>query len=266
MLHGIGAQVLQKGQSVFGFTGLAFDKRNAGETTGSTEHEQFRQVSLDGYYGLTDEVMLRTSIPYVHKRISSDGETNTASGLGDASVGLTYQVEPHANDKILVAFTGDLKLPTGQNSKKDSQGDIEEQHLQLGSGSTDVQLGVDLTTEAGEKGLLFGGVSYRRNGSNRRHYHYGDAVFYHLGYSHSISGSTVGVAELDGRISGKDRQEDGLLDNESGGHLTYLAVSVRQRLSKDLAGILSVQQPIFSNLHGSQHEGAVFSISVAKQF
>lgn len=266
-LHGIGAQVLEKKHVVLGFSGLGFDKSNGSDSSPGLEHERYRQVSLDAFYGLSNQVMLRASLPYVTKRISTDGAgAESSQGLGDASVGFTYQLPPGTYKNALIAFTGDIKLPTGTNSARDSGGTLKEQHLQVGTGSTDFQIGVNLTTEAGVGGLVFGGLGARVNGHNSRDYHYGNALFYNIGYSRSIAPQTLGVIEFNGRVVGKDRVEDGSLDGESGGSLAYLSFSVRRSLGQGFGLIVGVQKPIWSHLNGRQTEGALISFSIGRSF
>ncbi len=259
-LHGIGAQTLAKGTKVVSVGFLGFDKTN-GDGLGGTEHEYYRQASLDFLYGVTDETTLTLSVPYVFKNI--DGADST--GLGDASIGFIHQLKPSTKAKFLVAINGAVKLPTGANNMKDGLGVLRDEHEQLGTGSTDVSLGVSLTAEGPQHSLLFGGLSGRRNGSNSRHFHYGDAWFYDLGMSHPLDPGSAIVLEVNGRITGKD-SDAGVLDDESGGHLMYLSLSYRRGLTKEMGIIATVQQPVISNLNGSQHEGAVLSVSLSRMF
>jgi len=95
---------------------------------------------------------------------------------------------------------------------------------------------------------------------------YGDATFYSVGFSSPLTKSTSYVIELNGRITKKDRNEDGSLDSESGGHLAYLSLSLRQNLGQNYGLVVGYQLPVIDQLNGHQHEGGIFSISVSRLF
>jgi hypothetical protein len=261
-LHGIGSQTLMRGTKVLSIGFIGFDKTNAAEGGGSLEHEHYRQLSLDALYGLTDETTLTASVPYVLKSI--DGARTM--GVGDASIGFIHQLKPSEKSKFLLAFNGSVKIPTGPNNLRDSGGTVRDEHEQLGTGSTDLSLGVSATAEGPKHSLIFAEISGRWNGTNSRHFHYGNAVFYDLGFSHPLEGSSAVVFEINGRVAGRDRSSDGTLDDESGGHLMYFSVSYRRGIGKDLGLIATVQQPILQRLNGSQHEGSVISVSLSRMF
>jgi hypothetical protein len=263
----MGAQVLPPGKFVLGVSALGFDKSNGTEAPGVSEHEEFREVMLEGLYGLNEQAMVGIAIPYEFKRIQVDGESaEHAQGWGDISAGITYQIKPRERDFGIVALHADAKFPTGQNNARNEGGDLKEEHLQLGSGSTDFVIGVSITRDLGSGRLGFVDLRHRFNGENSRHFRYGDATFYSVGYSAPLAGATSYVIELNGRISKKDRNEDGSLDPESGGHLAYLSLSLRQNLGQNYGLVMGYQLPIISQLNGHQHEGGIVSISVSRLF
>ena len=267
-LHGIGAQVLPKGEVVFGVSHLTFNKSNAGEEEGSREFETYHETTLGVAYGLTDRIMLSASLPSVTKTINSDEGRQSASGIGDASFGLTYQFKPTDSNPVLSSVGIAIKLPTGENSKRDEEGNLMEEHLQPGSGSTDLSLGYSFTLETGSfgSGLLYGGIQARFNGKNSRDYQYGNALFYNLGYSHPVSRALKANLELVGRYAGKDRVGDGTLDENSGGHLLYLGMGLTAQVNKTISVGLGVQVPVMQHLFGDQTEKGLFTFGIAGRF
>lgn len=281
-LHGIGAQTLGQHRLIVGISYTAFSKSNAGDTPGDTEHEDFSEVSLDLSYGLSDRVTVRGYVPYVSKRVqmfheplpyNSQGIESFAdpaqhsSGLGDAVLGVTYQLPPALKAKFLTAFSLDLKLPTGDNHMKTDTGALKEQHLQLGSGSIDVSPGVSVTWEGKHPGEIgYAGLRYRLNGTNNRAFRYGNTFFYNLGWMRPVNARTAFALEFNGRIANKDHQSNGTVDENSGGHLGYLSFSWRQDLGKDFGLIATYQQPVWKQLNGTQDEKPLFSISLSKMF
>ena len=117
---------------------------------------------------------------------------------------------------------------------------------------------------AGE--LFMTGLRGRLNGSNGRGFHYGDVIFYDVGYVRPVSRETAAVLEFNGRIADKDRTEDGGRDPNSGGHIGYVSVSVRHGLKGGFGLIATYQIPVWRQLDGSQNEKALCSISMSKLF
>lgn len=262
-LQAIGAQVLEKNHMIVGISYESFSKSQDGETPGTTEKHDQTQMSIDLLKGLNDQVMLRASIPYVYKRLSATGESPIdTQGLGDITLGATYQIKPKTNQKVLLGTTLDLKLPTGKNNLTDINGDRMDEHTQLGTGSTDLSFGLLATMEGGESNLWFAGLTSRWNGRNGTGYHYGNTVFYNVGMSHTLSADSSVVFEFNGRMAAHDRMEDGTLDGDSGGHFGYLSVSYRRALGQTTGLIASYQIPVVRQLNGSQTETGLLTIGV----
>ena len=191
-LHGFGAQTLPTRHGVVGLSYLTFSKSNAAhhhddEEVGADhelrEFETFQQTSIEAAYGLSGSVMATVSVPFVHKSIRvDDGPSERASGMGDVVLGLTYQLPVVERNRVVTAFEFDIKLPTGDNEKKDEGGDRLEDHLQPGSGTTDVAFGILLSMEDESRpgNLWYGGVRYRANQENKFGFKYGNVLFLSL--------------------------------------------------------------------------------------
>lgn len=265
-IHAIGAQTIHNGGTVVGVSFTSFSKDQDGEDPGTTEGHRQSEYDLHILHGLNDQWMLRADIPFVFKRLTMTGEAPTDTrGLGDISLGATYQIKPSNRDKVLFATNFDLKLPTGANRIKDSSGNVLEAHSQVGTGSTDITIGVVATGDLKNGDLLFAGLSSRINGSNREGYRYGNVLFYNLGYSHKLSSNSSMVFEFNGRFANKDRTEDGSKDENSGGHFGYLSISYRQSLSKEYGLIGTYQLPVIRSLNGSQRESGLLTIGLYKR-
>lgn len=265
-IHAVGSQTLHKGGTVIGVSFTSFFKDQNGEDAGTTEGHRQSEYDFHMHHGLNDQWMLRANVPFVYKRLTMTGEEaiNT-QGIGDITLGATYQVKPKMDDKVLLSAMFDLKLPTGANSIKSASGERLEEHSQIGTGSTDFSVGLVATSELKSGDLVFAGLSTRFNGKNREGYRYGNVVFYNLGYSHKTSDSGSFVLELNGRFAGKDRTEDGSKDENSGGHFGYLSFSYRQSLAKDYGLVGTYQLPVFRSLNGSQRESGLLTLGVYKR-
>ena len=266
-LHGIGAQVLPKGKLVVGVSHLTFQKSNASESPGIREFETYKETSIGLAYGLTDQILLSADVPFVDKTIRADGESESARGLGDASIGLIVQRKPDDKQPFLFAGGVSVKLPTGANNKRDASGNLLEEHLQPGTGSTDIAFGVAFTKESHGfgSGLWYGGLQARINGRNSRGMQYGNALFYNFGYSHPIGKKAHASLELVGRFAQKDHAS-GVADDNSGGHLLYLGAGLQAPLGEQFSVGIGWQLPILERLNGDQTERGVFSIGIAGRF
>ena len=91
-------------------------------------------------------------------------------------------------------------------------------------------------------------------------------TLYSVGYSHELSEKTLAILELNGRIADKDKLADGTHDNNSGGHLGYLSASYRRTLPPQLGLIATYQQPVLKQLHGTQNEKGLFTLSLTRAF
>lgn len=264
-IHAVGSQTLHKGSTVVGISYSAFSKSQAGEDPGSRESHHQSEISLDVLHGLNDQWMLRANLPYVFKSLEETGEEKVETrGLGDITVGATYQVKPKPNDRVLLAATADLKLPTGKNSEA-REGERLEEHSQVGTGSTDFSLGLLATMEDRGRGLWFAGLRGRWNGKNGDGYRYGNALFYNVGYSRTLTPESSLVFELNGRFAGKDHTGDGDVDENSGGHFGYLSLSYRRQVGREFGFVASYQIPVVRRLNGTQTETGLLHIGVFRK-
>ena len=269
-LSGVGAQTLGHGKFTFGVSTLTFSKTQTSEEETEDalvqEKHDHQETTFELSYGLTDQLLLRSSLPYVTRGLTVGSDPAIVTqGLGDASLGFTYQLPPKWGDKVLLSFTGDIKFPTGRNSLKDSNGNLLEEHSQIGTGTTDYSAGLQATSELG-RGLVFGSVSFRKNGTSDRDYRYGDVVFYSVGYSMTFDSQSSLILEFNGRSAKKDRMANGSFDENSGGQLGYLSISARRSLSKNLGLIVSYQSPIHRKLNGTQVESPILTIGLRGGF
>ncbi len=262
-LQALGAQTLHKGSVVIGLSYTAFSKSQAGDLPGTTERHRQGETMLDVMKGLDDRWMLRASVPFLTKRMDMTGDpTVNTQGLGDITLGGTYQIPSGLKDKILFATSLDVKLPTGRNGQTDGLGSRLDEHSQIGTGSTDFSLGLLATYEDIQHQLWFAGLRVRWNGRNGTGYHYGNVLFYNVGFSHDLDPASSFVTELNGRFAAKDRMDTGDLDENSGGHLGYLSLSYRRNLGPATGLIASYQIPVLRNLNGTQSESGLITIGI----
>jgi len=264
-LRALGAQSLHHGKTIIGFSYLNFAKSNVGDVAGTTEKHSQNEYTLEALHGLSDSWMVHVTAPYVMKSLLATGAAPVRTqGLGDITVGANYQLPTSFKNVPVFALSGDVKLPTGPNSLKDSTGTLLDAHSQIGTGSTDFAVGLLATQHLGSD-LAFGSLRYRINGANSSGYRYGQVGFYSFGVSHDLNPVSSLVLEINGRVAAKDRTDQGTNDDDSGGHFAYLSASYRRNLAADTGLIASVQVPVIRHLNGTQSEGNLVSIGIFRR-
>jgi hypothetical protein len=120
--------------------------------------EQYWTTELSGFFSLSPQLMVFINAPL--RRTDGDGEltegpdgaperedvSGDAQGIGDVSLMTRYTFSlDHSLDRTtLVAGVLGVKLPTGNTHQHNDQGEYLDSHLQLGTGSTDVLVGLSV--------------------------------------------------------------------------------------------------------------------------
>ncbi len=255
-----------------------------GEDDGGDGREKSQTERLDLYVSWTpiDRLTVTVDLPYSFNEVTEIDEDervrSTHAGVGDLA--FTASVVLWRNRPVLpdtwVEGRVFLKTPTGESTKR-VNGE-KDPHLQVGTGSWDVGLGLAGVHRL-DWGAVYGSLFYRMNQKGSLHYQYGDVALANLG-SELALGHALAVpalerftlgGELNFRWAAKDRSE-GARWNDSGGPILYATPSLRVRVpwfETERAPVLrgSVQLPLTSSwLNGQQTEGVVWSAGLAYSF
>jgi hypothetical protein len=185
--------------------------------------------------------------------------SDKATGLGDMIVLAKYRVldeNSSDNDPLTFVVSGGVKLPTGKSDLKTSSGLLLDDHIQLGSGSTDLIAGFSVLKGIEDFSLVaaFMGI-LPTEGANG--YKYGANLNYDLGIRYrfldgeGVSGSLFGALSILGEVRGKESR-DGVKLDDTGGNTTYLAPGAVYFLTSRISVEASYQYPILHNLNGMQ--------------
>jgi hypothetical protein len=165
----------------------------------------------------------------------------------------------------VVALTGTLKLPTGNNTHlaEVDEGVIDE-HKQIGTGTWDGIVGAwytfgDFPTVA------YAGVSARINSSNSRGNHYGNAIFGTVGARRSFLDDKRLYFAVDAQVrnAGLDTTPDHVYDPNSGGFVGYAVGAAGYAITQDLLVRAVLQMPVLTALNGVQSEHPVGYLALA---
>jgi len=235
-------------------------------------------VAANIAYGLTDDLTIGLSMPYVDRL--NIREAHNDMGVGEAelagdSIGagdltLFGQYRFHQSEKQDVAFLIGIKTPTGNTSEREIEGGLFEAEQQPGSDSWDPFFGLAYNHNWGDIGFS-GNVLYTFVTEGTQDTDLGDIFNYNLALSyrttipegghdhhqHAHQGNIIDYVDLVVELNGDSRQRvsiGGDSEEHSGGHSLYLSPGLRVGLGHSVSLFTSVGIPIVNDLNGLQSE------------
>lgn len=244
--------------------------------------------SIGAAYGVTDNFMIAGQLPYVKRNgireaghhddeggheeegeheeeVGSVEKLGDSRGIGDAALYGQYRFLNDESSGLQAAVLLGVKMPTGETREKTNAGERFEAEHQPGSGSWDPLLGLAVSRPWNAVSLG-ASVLYSHATEGSQDTDLGDGVYYGVSLSHRLgtSGSHRhhdhgphaewdAVLELNGEW--RDKVDiDGADDNNTGGHVLFIAPGVRYGSSGSWAAALSVGVPLINHLNGIQSE------------
>ena len=266
---------------------LSIEDRVLSKDAGSAaaaESERENRAMLRLQYAPLTRLTLQAEIPgFLWKRhLDAQGvQDDNGHGLGDMAFSARYEILRLGGfvPRHVLAVIGGIKLPTGANNRHLPGADPDE-HLQIGSGTYDKTLG--LSYLYGDlPWMLFANASARVNGTNRRNFQYGNALFGSVGVRRTLLESQRLIFSLEAQVrsAGKDRLKGGVgampsmpgmslspYDDDSGGKVYYGTASAGFAITDNLLVRGTVQVPVATALNGTQSEHPVGYLQFAYDF
>lgn len=233
--------------------------------------------SVGAAYGITDDLSIGLSLPYVRRAGIREGEAGEggapasvvergdSSGLGDLTALAKYRFFKDRQGRQAALLFG-AKLPTGDTGRTDQHGERFETSAQPGSGSLDPLLGLAVSQSFGRASLDASLVyAFARKGAQDTRL--GDRANYNVGLSYRIAGGDQphdhaapsarhahdawdAVVELNGEWTGKERV-GGEVEADSGGNVIYLSPGVRWLSARGWAAVFSIGLPVFQRVRAA---------------
>lgn len=238
--------------------------------------EEFWTTEITGFFGVTEDITLLGVVPlkrtkarghlHVHEdgELEVEGDKGNESGLGDIAVlGRFNLLRRHSLDSTtVVAALAGVKLPTGATDGRTEAGDeFLDAHIQLGTGSTDLLLGLSASHAVQRLTLmanLIGSVAGDGRSGEAEH-NYGNLLNYDMGAKYRVYPGQISPAEaqlfLAMSVNGELRQREtneGVEDKNSGGHTAYLSPGIQLVLSQNWVVEASFSHAVYHNLYGTQ--------------
>ena len=235
-------------------------------------------ASANFAYGLTDDLTIGLSMPYVDR--SNVREAHNDMGVGEAELAgdsngvgdltLFGQYRFHQSEKQDVAILMGIKTPTGETGVREIEGGLFEAEQQPGSGSWDPFLGLAYNRNWDDIGFS-GNVLYTFVTEGSQDTDLGDIFNYNLAltyrttipegehdhHQHAHKGNIIDYIDLVVELNGDSRQRvniGGASEEHSGGHTLYLSPGLRVGLGHSVSLFTSVGIPIVNDLNGLQSE------------
>jgi len=238
-------------------------------------HEDFWTTEVSGFYSFSERFLLLATFPIRHTHVhgevatGADGDAEFeasnggGTGIGDFSLLGRYTVFQHhtLQSTSLVALNLGLKFPTGSTNGKDDAGNFLDSHLQLGTGSTDVLLGVGANHVINRFTLSANFLaSLPTEGEFGRTSHtFGNSLNYDVTAKYRVSSATPATAPtqwfvsfgVNGEWRGRE-DEDGVTVGDSGGHVLYVTPGIQVIVGRKWIVEASYQAAVQHDLNGTQ--------------
>jgi hypothetical protein len=267
--NALGTNIYTPGRLRLAFDWERFDKENGVSEPGSTaitgrDQEVENRFTATVAYSFGEITTLVARVPFSVRRLTStdeggSSEVTSTNGFSDPEVYAVVKVwasdlAPGVGRRAWVSLLAGVKTPWGRNDVK-RDGLRADEHSQPGTGSTDVFGGVSGVYLLDPRSSLFASFQYRRTGTNRFDYRYGNIAMANVAYERKLGPVVDGVLELDWRHAQQDRiDEASHVDPNTGGDVLYVTPRVILDLGGGLAGRLAIQIPLVKSLYGDQKE------------
>ncbi len=269
------------------------------------DHEAEREdrVTLRAQFQISRSLVLEGTLPiFLFKQHLNASEVvdDTGHGVGDVQANARWELwrDNAVAPRHVLALVAGVKFATGDNDRAspadddaapargfgqamrarlahpistqlrrdDPGGDFGfDEHIQLGSGSTDGLASLWYNSSLSSATTLFLGAGGRINGDNWRGFHYGHVFLAEGGVRQRfLESQRLAISlELDARNAGHDVYGDGWRDPDSGGFLLYLTAGAFYALGDDWFIRAQVQVPVVHALFGAQTEYPVGFLGVS---
>ncbi len=272
-------KTLREGASSVSQDEVLDDQINAGAMKYTVPAKMvMKKYTLAANYMPTDKLQLMLTLPYVVNDMDmrmamvgsmgmimkKDMKMDTVDGLGDMTLMGLYTLYSDAPVKPTTSLSAGLgiKMPTGQNDVRKTNGELVHASMQPGSGSWDPIFLINAMHSMKPVSLQFNGM-YHLTTKGDEGYEFGDMIGADIIVRYQAMESINLGLGLNFIHTGKDKDHDNkysspdtsLIDNTENTGITafYLSPEVRVRfLNTGGSLMLSFQKPIYQHVNGIQ--------------
>lgn len=232
----------------------------AGSETDATRTDRLKQytLKLQAVYSPVDRLSVVAELPFTRKDLSTEGVTaSDVSGVGDAEISARYAlldaIDLGARRRHTFAVSVGTSLPTGASHATMPDGELVDEHGQIGTGSWGPFAGLHYRFEQGDW-FASASLSGRIHSSNDRQYEYGRALLWSVHTQYRPLHRLALDLGVDGRHAAMDRVHGDALElvENTGGTVLAIAPGAYWNVSGPVWLSVRAQIPFFKDLVGNQ--------------
>lgn len=236
-----------------------------------------QKYSFVANYAPQEKLQLMLTIPYVINDMEmrmamrdmegmimkSDMEMDTVEGLSDITIIGLYNLysDPQVKPKKTVSIGLGIKMPTGENDVRKTNGELVHASMQPGTGSWDPIFLINAVSSTKPVSFQFNGL-YHLTTKGNEGYEFGDVISIDFISRYQVMDSFNLGLGLNFVYSGKDKDHEGkyskpetsLIDNTENTGITafYLSPEVWVKFLDRGSLLLRFQKPIYQDVNGIQ--------------
>jgi hypothetical protein len=266
------------GQGIYTYGGfhVALDwnrlNQSQGAEGGPLFEEQVRNtVTATLSYGWQERFTFVAQVPYTFNDLTTGEGVEKADGLADPLFYTYIRLwsSPFSGGlgrRAWISAVFAVKTPWGENDVTEN-GERLEEHVQPGTGATNLSGGLAGLYLLDAKSSLYGSFAYTGTGRNEFGYKYGNNVQASIVYDRKVAEWLDGVLEVNFLDAKRDQVDsEGLNDPDTGGQSLYLTPRIGVNIVRGLVARAAVQIPVWENLNGIQDIKPAFSAGLTYVF
>jgi hypothetical protein len=264
------------GQGLYSYGGfqvaLDWNRLNQSQGEGPEFEEQVRNTMIATVsYGWRERLTFVAQVPYTFNHLTEGGEVETADGLADPAF-YTYvrlwssEFSGGLGRRAWISAVVGVKTAWGRNDVTED-GERLDEHVQPGTGATNLSGGLSGLYLLDEKSSLFASAAYTGTGRNKFGYKYGNNVQANLVYDRKLTDWLDGVVELNYLDAKRDQIDAaGVPDPDTGGQTLYITPRVGIHITRGLVMRAAAQFPVWEHLNGIQDVKPAFTAGLTYVF
>lgn len=238
---------------------LDWNRLNQSQGAGEDLESQVRNsITTTISYGWRERLTFVAQVPYTFNHLTEGEEVQTADGLADPAFYLYVRLwsSPFAQGlgrRAWISAVVAVKTPWGKNDVTAADGERLDEHVQPGTGATNLTGGLSGLYLLDAESSLYASVGYTGTGRNKYGYKYGNNVQANLVYDRKLTDWLDGLLEVNFLDARHDQIDAlGIQDPDTGGQSLYLTPRIGVHVVKGLVLRAAAQFPVWENLNGIQ--------------
>jgi hypothetical protein len=252
---------LGEGLYTYGGFQVAVDWNRLNQTQGAGpdfEAQVRNSITTTISYGWRERLTFVAQVPYTFNHLTEADGVQTADGLGDPAFSLYVRLWSSPFTQGLgrrgwISAVVAVKTPWGRNDVTSADGERLDEHVQPGTGATNLTGGLSGLYLLDEASSLYASVAYTGTGRNQFGYKYGDNVVANLVYDRKLTDWLDGLFEVNFLDAKRDQVDAlGIPDPDTGGQTLYLTPRIGVHVVQGLVLRAAAQFPVWEHLNGIQ--------------